>query len=258
MNYRPDSAPKPQPLRAMHSSAANQAAVLVRPWVALTLVVSQILGACITADMLYVIAMIIVNGALALSLRWHTHFLRMYVPVFVAVGWAIAMRWGFFCSGDIQWSEIFMCTKRPGRGVVAVCMAYSSLVMLHSAVVKDEISRALLRLGLDRQLLWLLFAIRTLGISLLGSKARSSQLLAGKYRHRAAPIRWMHLTTSSLASSFVRTLARHWYSREAEATRLREHRGRPIFIQSDCLTHGDAILLAIAFTVCKLAAVLTW
>jgi hypothetical protein len=125
-------------------------------------------------------------------------------------------------------------------------MAASSVLLLSAMVRKDRMARTMLRLGVNRQLLWAIFTIPTFGQALLHASMKSTILMQGRYAQSAAPVRWIRLKVAIVTSSFVKTLARHLHSREAETTRVRDSAQAPVFLDSDDLRQRDFVLLAAA------------
>lgn len=216
------------------------------PGAAVALVSSQVLGAWIAADILFVGIAACGNVVLQLLLRCRLVPLRVFGAVLLAISWAVAMRAGFSCNLDDPWSTLLACVSHPGRGLVAACMATSGVLVLSATVRKDRMARTMLRLGVNRQLLWAIFTIPTFGQALLHASRKSTILMKGRYSQSAAPVRWIRLKVAILTSSFIKTLARHLYSREAETTRVRDSTQAPVFLDSDDLRQGDFILLAAA------------
>lgn len=216
------------------------------PGAAAVLVFAQVLGAWISADILFVAIAACGNTVVQRLLRCHHVPLRIYGTVLFAIGWAVAMRAGFSCNLDAPWLTLLACARHPGRGLVAVCMATSSVLVLSATVRKDRMARTMLRLGVNRQLLWAIFTIPTFGQALLHASNKSKLLMQGRYSQSTASVRWIRLKVAILTSSFVKTLARHWHSREAEATRVRDSTQAPVFLESDDLRRGDFFLLAAA------------
>jgi hypothetical protein len=157
--------------------------------------------------------------------------------------WAIAMRAGYGCNVDESWRSLVECAKHPGRGVSAACMATASVLVLSATVEKDRLSRTLLKLGIGRRLLWVIFIVPTLGHALLDTTGRSAALMRGRYSQNPGRTRWIRLRMAILTSGFVKTLIRHWYSREAEETRIRETAQAPLFLHSDRILPRDGVLL---------------
>lgn len=216
------------------------------PGAVMILVFSQILGAWIAADILFVGIAACGNAALQPLLRCRLVPLRACAAVSVLLSWAVVMRAGFSCNLDNPWSTLLVCASHPGRGTVAACMATSSVLVLSAMVRKDRMARTMLRLGVNRQLLWAIFTIPAFGHALLYASKKSTVLMQGRYSRNAAPVRWIRLKVAILTSSFVRTLVRHLYSREAETTRIRDSAQAPVFLSSDDLRQGDFVLIAVA------------
>lgn len=216
------------------------------PGTAVAFAFSQVLGAWVTADILFVAIAACANAVLQPLLRCRHVPPRVYGAVFFAVCWAVAMRAGFSCNLDGPWLTLLGCARRPGRGLVAACMATFSVLMLSAVVRKDRMARTMLQLGVNRQLLWAIFMIPTLGQAMLHASKTSTLLMQGRYSQSTAPVRWIRLKVAILTSSFVKTLTRHWHSREAETTRVRDSNQTPVFLDSDALHRGDFFLLAVS------------
>ena len=216
----------------------------LHPWAAAAFAFSQVFGAWIAADILFVVIAACANAFLKplLCFRHVPH--RVYGAVCFAVCWAVAMRAGFSCNLESPWFALFECARHPGRGLLAACMATFSVLVLSTMVRKDRMARTMLQLGINRQFLWAIFIIPTLGQTLLHASKTSALLMQGRYSQNVAPIRWIRLKVAMLTSSFVKTLTRHWYSREAEATRVRDSNEVPVFLDRDALCRGDFFLLA--------------
>lgn len=217
------------------------------PVTALGLFTAQTMGAWLTADMVFVAVVAILNAGAFAALRRRPPPFGIHALVFAAIVWAVAMRASFVCAsrlGDLE--TLLHCARYPGRGLVTACMASSTIVGLSSSVTKDSLSRTLLGLGMNRRVLWLFFVVPSLAHSLVSSKARSARLMQSRYSEHAAPIRWARLRLAILASSFIRTLTQNWYAREAEDTRLHGFSQRPQFLESDSLHKGDLILAIFA------------
>lgn len=216
------------------------------PGAAVAFAFSQVLGAWIAADILFVAIAACMNAVLHALLRCRHVSPRVYGAVFFSVCWAVAVRAGFSCNLDAPWLTLLECARHPGRGLVAACMATFSVLVLSAAVRKDRMARTMLQLGINRQLLWAVFMIPTLGKNMLHASKTSTLLMQGRYSQSTAPVRWIRLKIAILTSSFVKTLTRHWYSREAESTRVRDSNQTPVFLESDALHRGDFFLLAVA------------
>lgn len=207
------------------------------------LVIFQVVGAWIAADILYVSLATAGNAILQRLLRWRPIPLRIYMAAIGIIFWAVAMRAGYGCSVDDSWQSLVECVRHPGRGVSAACMATACVLVLSATVTKDRLSRTLLELGISRRLLWVIFIVPTLGHTLLDTTGRSASLMRGRYLQNAGRTRWIRLKIAILTSGFVKTLIRHWYSREAEETRNRETAQAPLFLDSDRILARDGVLL---------------
>ncbi|WP_156374551.1 hypothetical protein [Pseudorhodoferax sp. Leaf274] len=216
------------------------------PGAVLVLAFSQVLGAWIAADILFVGIVSSGNAVLQPLLRCRLVPLRAYGAILLITGWAVAMQVGFSCNLDHSWSELLACASHPRRGLVAACMATSSVLVLSALVRKDRMVRTMLRLGINRQLLWVIFTIPIFGQALLHASKKSTILMRGRYPECIAPIRWMRLKVAILTSSLVKTLVRHFYSREAVSTRVRDSAEAPVFLDSENLRGGDFVILAAA------------
>lgn len=238
---------QPAPLRADVSELRLQSISRVgdlHPGAAVSLVLLQILSAWVAADILFVVIAAAGNAVLLSLLHCRRTPHRVYGAVLLAIGWAVAMRAGLSCKFNGDWITLLSCARRPGRGLVAACMAAFSVLVLSAALRKDRMARTMLQVGVNRQLLWAIFMIPTFGQALLHASKKSSLLMQGRYLQSTAPVRWIRLKVAILTSSFVKTLARHWHSREAETTRIRDSNQAPVFLDSGGLSGGDIVLLA--------------
>lgn len=205
-----------------------------------------------SSDIAYIAFATTGNALLQSALGWRHVPLKVYIAVLVAICWPIAMRAGYACNLGESWPVVNSCIRHPGRGVTAACMATCAILVLSASVRKDRLSRTMLRLGVRTQVLWVLFVVPTLGQSLLDATKQSALLNQGRYSRDQTIIRWFRFKVSILTSGFVKTLTRHWFSREAEATRIRTSLSSPRFLNTDAWSKHDYLTVAWA-----LASILT-
>jgi hypothetical protein len=218
----------------------------VHPVSCIVLIGGQVLGAALSHDLLYVVYVFLANLLIQqLLLRARVPF-GLYAAAFSVVLWGFTMRVAMRCTANSDISAMLDCGRYARPGVAAACMATLGLCMLNTNIRKDALSRVLLRVGVDRNVLWALFSIPVLGETLVRAGRRTELLLNLAHAGNRSVSGWMRITCAKVAAGFVRTLSRNLYAREAEHSRFQLAVKRPVFLQNEKFRTIDALIMGLA------------